>query len=347
MKDSFFITSKKKPIAFIASHSCITQSISSKYCLTSEELLARAYKNKILDLKQSYFFYSFFQSLTQEYHCFFSPKISQTSATLDLLLPARLKPQLCCIFLSEQKNYFCFYQDHMLVFCKEFQDDLQISLQQVRLFFDYEVSEIFCLCYPQTNAPLLALQQHYNLIPLLSLFSPHLSFELSCITSPIVLKDFYDLNPQNSNASYKNLKIIASFLGIVFILLGSMALGMNVYHSHLLKTFESLNQHISSASFASPIEEIRHLRMENQQHLASLAHFSLLDSQKLNTLSSILPLISPDDFLSIHFNAPDTFSFLFKDHFNISSLIATLNTLGYRCKFFKEQNGIHLEISKA
>lgn len=346
MKDSFFITSQKKPIYLIASYSCITQTFQSKNRLTSEELLIHAYKNKTLNLKQTYLFYSFFQSLTQEHHCFFFPKTLQTSATLDLLLPINLKPQLCCIFLSERKNYFCFYQEHVLIFYKEFQSEIKTCLQQVRLFFDFEISEIFCLCYPNTKASLLALQQNYKLIPLLSLFSPNLSFELSLINSPLILENFYDLNPQEPQASYKHLKGIASFAGIVLFLLSIVASSLRLYHSHLLNVFESLNQNIPSSSFVSPIEEIRHLTIENQKHLASLMHFSLLDSQKLNTLSHLLPLISPDDLLSIRFNAPHTFSILFKDHLNITSLIATLNNLGYRCKLSKEQNNIHLEISQ-
>lgn len=345
MKDSFFITSFKKPIYFIASHSCVTQVIQSKNRLTSEELLVRAYKNNSLNLKESYLSYSFYQPLTQENYSFFSPKDSQTSATLDLLLPAHLKPQLCCIFLSERKNCFCFYQDHTLVFYKEFQNDLQICLQQVKLFFDHEILEIFCLCYANTKASLLALQQHYNLIPLLSLFAPHLSFELSSIKAPIMLENFKDLNPQQ-NIPYKNLKIIAGFLGACIAIFSIITGSLIAYHSKLLSSFESLNQNISSASFVSPIEEIHHLTIENQKWLASLMHFSLLDSQKLNTLSHILTLISPDDFLSIQFRAPHTFSILFKEHLNLTSLIASLNNLGYRCKFFKEQNGMNLEISK-
>lgn len=344
MKDIFFITSKKKPITLIPSYSCITQTIQTKHQLTSDEVLARAYKDKTLNLKQNYFFYSFFQPLTQEYHCFFSPKTSKTAATLDILIPINLKPQLCCIFLSEYKNYFCFYQDHALVFYKEFQNDPQTCIQQIKLFFDYEISEIFCLCYSKTKDTLLSLQQNYHITPLLSLFSPNLSFELS--TPAIVLENFYNLNPQSSNASYQNLKILFGFVAGVWFLLGTMALMIGFYHSYLLKDFESLNQNISSSSFVSPIEEIRHLRAENQAYLTALMNFSRLDSQKLDALSRILSLISADDFLSIRFNAPQTFSLLFKDNLDLASLIVSLNSLGYRCKFFKEQNGIYLEVSK-
>lgn len=346
MKDSFFITSNKNPIYFIPFHSCITQTIQSKNHLTQEELLGQAYKNKILNLKQTYVSYSFFQPLMQEYYCFFYPKIFNTSATLDILLPSGFQPQICCIFLSEHKNCFCFYKDHSLIFYKEFQNDIKTCLQQVKLFFDYEVLEVFCLCYPNTKTSLLTLQKNYKLTPLLSLFSPQLSFELSSISSPIILDDLYNLNPPNPNTSYKHLKIIASILTIAFIFLSAITSGLALYHSYLTRTLEILNQNIPSSSFTSPIEEIRHLTEDNQKLLASLMHFSFLDSQKLKILSHILLLVSHKNLLSIQFNAPHTFSFLFEKHFNITSLIVALNNLGYRCKFFKEENGIHLEISR-
>lgn len=344
MKDIFFITSKKKAIDFIPSHSCITQTIQSKNPLTSEELLARAYKNKILDIKQDYFFYSFFQSLTQEYRCFFFPKSSQNPATLDILLPFGLKPQLFCVFLSKHKNYCCFYQDQALVFCKEFQSDLGICIQQIKLFFDCNISEIFCLCYPDAQHSLAELKKKHPLKPLLSLFTSNRSFQLS--TPAIMLEDFYNLNPKNTNIPYKNLKILSAFLSGFLILFSASALAINLYHSYLLKNFESLNQNISSSSFASPIEEIKHLESQNQAHLSALMHFSLLELQKLDALSHILSLIASDDLLSIRFIAPQTFSLLFKDQLNLSPLIASLNHLGYQCKFYKEQNGTSLEVSK-
>lgn len=346
MEDSFFITSNKNPIYCIPSHSCITQIIQSKNHLTQEELLRQAYKNKILNLKQTYASYFFFQTLIQEYYCFFYPKTFNASATLDILLPASLQSQICCIFLSEDKNCFCFYKDHSLVFYKEFQNDIKICLQQVKLFFNYEASEIFCLCYPNTNTSLLALQKNHKLTPLLSLFSPQLSFEFSTISSPIILDNFYDLNPPNPNISYKHLKIITGILTIVFIFLSAITSGLAFYRSYLTRTLETLNQNIPSSSFASPIEEIRYLTEDNQKLLASLKHFSLLDSQKLKTLSYILSIVSHKNLLSVQFNAPHTFSFLFEKHFNITSLVVVLNNLGYRCKFFKEENGIHLEISR-
>lgn len=346
MKGSFFIASQKRPIHFLASHSCITQTIQSKHQLTSEELLVRAYKSNALDLKETYLSYSFFQSLTQEYHCFFSPKTTPHSAILDLLLPASFEGQICCIFLSAEKNYFCFYQDHALVFCREFKDDIKTSLQHIKLFFDHEISEIFCLCYPQMESSLSALSQTYNLIPLLSLFSPHLGFELSSIKSPIMLERFHDLNPPNQNTSYKNLKLASSIVGGFFMVFLTLASALWLYRSSLLNSFESLNQNISSSSFTSPIEEISYLRIQNQKHLASLAHFSSLNEQQLSSFAQILPLIPLDDFLSIQFNAPHTFLILFRERLNVTSLIATLNDLGYRCKFFKEQNSINLEISK-
>lgn len=346
MKDSFFITSQKSPIDLIPSHSCITQTIQSKNHLTQEELLRQAYKSKILNLKQTYLFYSFFQPLMQEYYCFFYPKTFNAPAALDILLPAGFKAQICCIFLSEHKNCFCFYKNHSLIFYKEFQNDIKTCLQQVKLFFDYEVLEIFCLCYPNTKIPLLTLQKHYKLIPLLSLFSPKLPFELALIPSPIILEDFYNLNPQSPNAPYKNLKMIAGILSIVFILLSIGASSLAFYHSYLIKSLEPLNQNIPSSSFASPIEEIRSLTEENQRLLASLMHFSFLDSQKLKTLSRILLLVSHNELSSIQFNASHTFSLLFEKHFNIASVIVALNGLGYHCKLFKEENGIHLEISR-
>lgn len=330
-----FITSQYLSISLIPIHLCLTQSIHSKTAnLSQQDLISKAYTSNLLDLKKSYLSYSFYQELTQEYLSFFSPSSYSNPCTLDILLPLCIKsPQLACIFLSKTRNYFCFYQDSMLVFCKEFQDDLSTCIRHIQVFFSHRIEQLYCLSYKE-QIPKLQLP----ILPLLSLFDSSFGFHLSSISFPITLHHFENINPQKPKSPTQTMLFGISF-GICLIALLLISLVLTLYQSHL----SNLAQTNSSPPLSA--EELKHIDSQNKLLLSSLFDFSLLETQQLFILDRLFPHLNPKNIISIKLSHSSIILYL-KDQSDLTTLFSLASSLGYRCKTFKENENLVLEISK-
>lgn len=341
---AIFFTPEQTPITLISASDCIFYSFASKNPnLSQQEIFAQAYTMKILEIEMTYLLYFIYQDLTEEYLCFFTPKANPNPLLLDLTLPLCFRSKLCCIFILEEKHFFCFYQNNQLVFCKEFETDFKNHLKHIALFFNHQIQEIYCLCRANQEHRLISLQDSHTLLPLLSLYHPSLSFLLKT-EHPIILEHFHNLNPQNPASNFKNLKIFGITLGLILFVLGVSYLCLYYYNTHLLKTLDKLNQNISSSSFLSPIEEIQFTHNQNQRTLTSLWNYTQFQHQQTDLLFRIISFLDSRNILSIHFNPP----LMIKVHQtpNLSNLLSFLNTIHYRCKITKEEDHLVLEISK-
>lgn len=342
MTHSFFVASNKLPISIIPSYSCLIQTFqSTSKHLTQQELIMQAYKTHLLDVKQTYLSYSFYQQLTQEYISFFAiPSPKTNLCTLDILLPTCINQEaLACIFLSKTKNYFCFYQNSHLVFYKEFHDNLTTCLKHIEVCFSYPLNEVYCLCFNE-NKLLHSLQSQYTILPLLSLFDHHLGFDFSSITMPISLPTFHNINPQKPKNQSSYLKIFTIIIASCLLFFSLISLGLYFYQSHLANTLDNIHDTSPPSSFSQDLEL---LSSQNQAMLSSLYEFSLLERQKLLALNSLLPNLQTQNIVSIKLEH-SKMAIALKNTPNIATLLTRIHSPNYRYKTFKQDEIVVLEI---
>lgn len=348
MKKAPFVTKHNTPITLIPSSSCIAQTFPSKAQLSEQELIAQAYQNQTLNIQTSYYSYFFYQNLTQEYFGFFAPIFSknQNPHTLDILLPLCFETPMACIFLSQDKNCFCFYQNQKLLFYKEFQDDYSLCLQHIKLLFSYEISTIYCLTHTGEMAQIQHFQSKCStpITPLLSLFHQQLGFSLSHLSSPITLTNFINLNPLTQNTQTRQASFFwVGFCGALGILLSTI-LGLYLYKNHLLHSLKALHQKLPPDSSPTSLQAFQTIHSQNQAMLSALYDFSFKEEQKLLILSRVLPFLAPQDIISIQYE--NSILIQLRNTPDLTLLTSFSSTLGYRCKIFKDGENISLEISK-
>lgn len=348
MKKAPFITNHNISITLIPASSCIIQTLPSKTLLTEQELISQAYQNQILNIQTSYYSYFFYQNLTQEYFGFFTPILSknQNPYTLDILLPLCFEMPMACVFLSQDKNYFCFYQDQKLLFYKEFQDDLSLCLQHIKLLFSYEILQIYCLAYTEETTQIQYFQSKYSIpiIPFLSLFDQQLGFSITSISSPIALSNFINLNPLTKNTQTRSINLFwLGFYGALGILLG-ITLCLYLYKNYLSYSLKALHQNLPPDSSPASFQAFQAIHSQNQAMLSALYDFSLMEEQKLLILSRLLPFLNPQDIVSIQYE--NSIFIRLRNTPDLALLTSFSSTLGYRCKISKDGEIISLEISK-
>ncbi|WP_027327321.1 hypothetical protein [Helicobacter pametensis] len=343
MKQTFFSTPDGTPIRIISPH--FLQSLHSKLPnLSDQELIAHAYQSKLLDLNKAYFSFSCYQEWLQDYLSFFTESYTDTTpCTFDILLPLQFNQPMACIFLTPKQNLFCFYHDCKLLFCKEFEDDLQTCLKHVQVLFSQNIEILYCLSCVEKSDILLKLKEQHPIKPFLTLFCQELDFTLSSISTPIKLDHFHNINPNQNIKQSNHFKIFLASLGIFILIFVGLNLALIGYHYLLLQELDEIQQSTPTKLPAS-IDEIQKLDSQNQSYLAALFNFSHIEEQKLLILSRLLPFINPDDILSISYD--QFFTFHLQNSPDLTLLFSFSNALGYRCKTSKEGETTILEISK-
>lgn len=158
-------------LAFIPSSLC-TQSL---FDTDIENLLLKAYQDKLLSKEQNYLSFCFPSKLQNKTLCFFAPITLLSSAKfamLDLSLPTQIPhKELCVLFVYPSNSLLCFYQNQVLQYSKiiyHHTQDIQLCKHYLKTLFDY-TSTLYCLSYIH---PLPEVLQSLNLAPLSSLFLP-------------------------------------------------------------------------------------------------------------------------------------------------------------------------------
>lgn len=343
---SFSSKNTKNPIYFVFFNSCIYYQVNqSNHINLNDFLLSKGYQDKLLDIKEKYYLLHNIESLTQSIHCFFLPQSllpkKTKTALLDIFLPLHFnQPQFCAIFIAQNECMFCFYQNQELLFCKKLnhpQEELHSCLKLLKSCFGFQDSVIYALNYQASQLTLQSLKSQFLLKPLFALIdSHHQNFSISTNTPHFPLPSFKNFIPTPTKRHSASIKTFLQ-LTLLSLALPFLALfALWIYQDYLQSKVNSLQQNSQEIS----IHTIKELKEANSS--LALTLYPYIQPQHIKALESILPLFH--NIISFSFQSPKTFILTINAPTPPPTLLAKLNSYGYKTTISQEKEKLIFSI---